>query len=296
MVTYFGFEVIKRVPYSAIVFFPPGEFHQSAFFKIAYIEGGRAEITFQSRKSRKTLIKQCDVGDAFIVSPKDIHKYKTKGSNEKYRHRDVYVSTELMKKCCDVISPTLYKEITEGEYPCFFKISSNEILSLGEKLSVFINRQPEESLDMIHCGIIVSLLGSYCIFNGEKKLYPDWLQDLLRNLDKQEFVKLPIEQIVKSTNFCHDYVSREFKKYLGMSLKQYVTEKKLALSTVMLLDSNNTIEMIANFLGLEFASSYVKIFKKRYGITPGMYRKELKKNQSRMPFTEWGNASDNSKK
>ncbi len=296
MVTQFGLEVIKSVPYSAIVFFPPGEFHQSAFFKITYIESGKAEIEFKSRKKKKSMVKQFGTGDAFIVAPEDIHRYEIKKGGEEYRHRDVYVSAEVMEQCCGIISPTLYKEITEGEYPCFFKISSNEILSLGEKLSVFINRKAEESLSMVHRGIVASLLGSYCIFNTEKRLYPEWLQDLLRDLDKQEFVMLPIEQIINSTHFSHSYVSRTFKKYLGTSLKQYVDDKKLALSTVMLAQNNSSTRVIAKNLGLKYPSSYVKMFKKRYGITPGKYRQDLKNKQTGVLFTEWGSSSDDSKK
>ncbi len=283
----FGFEVIKNVPYSAIVFSPPDEFHQSVFFKITYIENGGAEITFASRKSGSDVTKKYTVGDVFIVSPDDRHKYNI-DKDEQYRHRDIYVSREIMKECCDIISSGLYRKITEGEYPCFFKISINEIIALGEKLSVFINRKQNKDLDSIHRGIVVSLLTTYCIFKSEKKLYPDWLQDLLRNLDKQEFVRLDFEEIIKSTAFSHSYVSKVFKKYLGISLKQYLINKKLDLSMAMLVNSDKSIESIAVSLGLEYSSSFVKMFKKRYGITPGKCRKELKNKQTSIPFVEWG--------
>ncbi len=283
----FDFEVIKNVPYSAIVYVPPDYFHQSTFFKIAYIESGNVDIEFVSRKTNERMIKNCSIGDAFIVSPKDIHKYKVNPNSETYRHRDVYVSAETLKTCCSIISPNLYNELNDGEYPCFFKLSPNEIISYGEQLSIFINRKECEELGGIHRGIVVSLLGGYSLFQLEKDLYPAWIQDLLRNLNKKEFVLQPLEEIIKSTNYVHSYVCKVFKKYLGVSLKQYVDDKKVALSLVMLVNSNISVAEIAARLGFT-ANNYIRAFKIRYKTTPGKHRKELLEKQTSIPFVDWG--------
>lgn len=285
----FDFEVIKNVPYSAIVYVPPDYFHQSTFFKIAYIESGNVDIEFVSRKTNERMIKNCSIGDAFIVSPKDIHKYKVNLNSETYRHRDLYISSETMKICCDIIVPDLYDELDNSEYPCFFRVSQNEILSLGEKLSVFINRKKrEERLDEIHRALVVSLLGQYCLCKAEKHLYPAWIQDLLRNLDKKEYLMRSVEEIISLTNYSYSHVAKMFKKYMGVSLRSYITDKKLAFSAVMLVNGDISVEDIAFALKFQYVSNYIRAFKRKYGVSPGRYQKEEKAKQTSIPFVDWG--------
>ncbi len=286
----FGYEAFKNSsPYSATSPFPPAFFHQASFYKITYIESGNTEIEFISRKTKKHIVKECSVGDIFIVAPEDIHRYNVR-DNDKYRHRDIYAVPELMKACCDVISPDLYDEINAAEYPQIFKISANEILSFGEKLSVFINNQPSEWLDGIHKSIIVSLLGIYRIANTTKNLYPDWIQELLKDLENLEIIKLSLEQVVARTNYSHSYVCRTFKKYLGVTLKQYINDKKLELSAVMIQNSDKSIENVAISLELGTLTNYIRMFKKRYGVSPGKYRKDFKEKQT-SNFSLTGGAS-----
>lgn len=284
----YDFQMIANVPYSAVVTFPPDVFHQSVFYKITYIESGNVDVEFRSRTNGKNFIKKCTITDAFIITPRDVHRYIVDVNEEDYRHRDIYVFPEVMKICCDLISPDLYDEINSGEYPCFFKVSTNELLSLGEKLSIFINHKVENRLSMIHKSIVVSLLGVYYIYGTEKKLFPDWIQDLLRNLEKRDFLMLPIEKIVKSTNYSHCYVSRVFRQCLGKSLKQYVDDKKLEMSAVMLVNSDSAVDDIASYLGIHSISHYIKAFKKKYGISPGKYRKTLRENRTSIRLVDWG--------
>ncbi len=280
----FGYDAFKNSsPYSATSFFPPAFFHQACFYKITYIESGSAEVEFISRKTKAHIVKKCSVGDTFIVTPEDIHKY-TISDGEKYRHRDIYATPELMKACCDAIGPDLYEEINDREYPSFFKISSNEILSFREKLSVFINNQPSKKLDRIHVSMIISLLGLYCISNTAKNLYPEWIQELLKDLENLETINLPLEQIISRTNYSHSYVCRTFKKYLGITLKQYINDKKLELSAVMIQNSDKSIEDIALSLGLGILTNYIRAFKKKYGVSPGRYRKAFKEQQNSISF------------
>ncbi len=288
----FDFEVIKNVPYSAIVFVPPDDFHQTTFFKITYIECGDVEIEFLSRKTNEATVKNCSIGDAFIVSPKDVHRYKVNHKSGTYRHRDVYVSSKVMKACCKLISSNLYEELEANDGICFFKISPNEILALGEKLSVFINRKADDQLSGIHKSIVISLLGQYCFYKVEKHLYPAWIQDLLRNLEKEEYLKLSIEELVMRTGYSYSYVAKKFKQYLNVSLKQYVLDKKLALSAVMLVNSDSLVSNIALALRFDYINSYIKAFKKKYGISPGRYRNQSKERQTSIPFVDWGTSTN----
>lgn len=70
-----------------------------------------------------------------------------------------------------------------------------------------------------------------------------------------------------------DYLSRLFKKEYGITLGDYILQKKCSAAGYMLENSTKTITDIAAFLGFASASHFISRFKKCMGETPEAYRK-----------------------
>ncbi len=272
----FGYESIKNSPYSATIVEPPTVFHKTSFYKIIYIESGSAKIYFISQKTKGIIERKCNVGDAFIVTPDDIQKYAVFGSKQ-YRHREIYASPKTVKDCCNIISSTLYEEIKGADSPNFFRISPNDIISMEGRLSFFVNRLPSVKLNGVHKSLIVSMLGVYYTFGMEKKVYPDWINELLIELEKIEVLRLPIEKIITKTKYSHSYICREFKRHVGTPLKQYIIDKRLELSKLLMLNGNKSLKEIALLLGLGTSSNFIKAFNNKYGASPKKYLKSSMK-------------------
>ena len=68
-----------------------------------------------------------------------------------------------------------------------------------------------------------------------------------------------------------------FKKYLGISPKQYIIKKKLNEAKNMVLNDNCTVEQIASILNYESTNYFLKQFKQEFGITPTNMRKLFSK-------------------
>ena len=117
------------------------------------------------------------------------------------------------------------------------------------------------------------MLGQYVAIKERFNNYPKWIKKLLRNLDKESFLTLPVEKMVQETGFSHSYVSAQFKRYMGMSLKKYVNKSKLLVAAAMLSSSDCSIEDIVERLDFNTASNFINLFKAEFGITPGKYRK-----------------------
>ena len=130
------------------------------FFKITYIEEGEAKIDFFSRNGgalKKVAVK---AKDAFIITPNDIHSYKL-NPKMKYCHRDLYISEELMRKCCDMVSEDLYEDIMNSEYPEIFRLSTSAISSISEMMTPIIFEPISKVNAAIHKSIVVYILGQY---------------------------------------------------------------------------------------------------------------------------------------
>ena len=272
LVEKFDESIIENNPYAAVWFVPPRTPHKSTFFKIAYIEEGEATIDFFSRSGGEIKKVAAKAKDAFIITPNDIHCYRL-NPKTKYCHRDIYISKELMKQCCDVVSEELYDDITGAEYPEIFRLSTSALSSISEMMTPIMFEPISKVNSSIHKSIIIYILGQYIALKECFNQYPKWIKKLLRNLDKESFLTLPIEDIVKETGFSHSYVSSRFKQYMGMSLKKYVNKSKLFIAAAMLSSTDYTIEDIVERLDFNTPSNFINLFKAEFGETPGRYRK-----------------------
>lgn len=67
--------------------------------------------------------------------------------------------------------------------------------------------------------------------------------------------------------------SRVVKKLFGSSFTSVISDKRLAIASVMLKNTDKPISLIASELGHSHESGFFVSFKKKYGLTPLQYRK-----------------------
>lgn len=70
-----------------------------------------------------------------------------------------------------------------------------------------------------------------------------------------------------------DYLSKLFKKETGLSLGQYILNRKCHAACYMLKNSQASITDISSFFGFASASHFIARFKLVMGVTPEAYRK-----------------------
>lgn len=265
-------EMIKQAPYASTYFRPPAYFHGSTFYKVTVFYGGTTKISFYSRKGgpiKKVIMKR---GDSFIITPKDYHYFEALDEKD-YCFRDIYFYESNAKELCDAVVDGLYDKIMSDEYPQVFNVSQNFLSYYAEEHSKIVFKQKNKDCDNIHKMCLFNLLGQYLQKRKqEEAVYPEWLMNLLACMADETFVLKSIEEISQSTYFSHGYLSRQFKHYMNMSLKQYVVERKLAYSCNLLTNSKESVEEIALRFNFSTRSNYIKAFKEKYGITPHKYR------------------------
>lgn len=85
--------------------------------------------------------------------------------------------------------------------------------------------------------------------------------------------EISIEDIANSCNVSTCYFRRLFKQYSGKSPLQYRMELRLNMAKRMLENGESSLEYISEALNFESTSYFCRIFKKKFGITAGQYRK-----------------------
>ena len=86
-----------------------------------------------------------------------------------------------------------------------------------------------------------------------------------------------VEAISKSFNYSHDYLSKVFKKYTGISIEEYHRVRKLELAKLLLSQKCLSVTDISSRRYYSGVQSFSKAFKNHWGYSPKEYVDRLKK-------------------
>lgn len=103
--------------------------------------------------------------------------------------------------------------------------------------------------------------------------YSCLLTSLLNRIEDSNDSKFQINDLSVHYNMSEVHLQRIFKYAFGVPLARYIRSRRLALSLVPLLNSDMRIIDIAMEYGFECEPTYIRAFKREYGISPREYRK-----------------------
>ena len=88
-----------------------------------------------------------------------------------------------------------------------------------------------------------------------------------------------LERVAGIFGFSPTYLSRIFKKYANVNYKTYILNVRVEYAFKELLNTDKSINKIAENNGFPDGRSFSKAFLARFGISPDKYRKEIRKRQ-----------------
>lgn len=100
------------------------------------------------------------------------------------------------------------------------------------------------------------------------------VRNMIAFIEEHYMEHITLADIALSGACCKSKCSLLFKKYLHDTPITYITKLRLRKSLSTLLDSDNNIAAIAYEHGFSGASYYCETFKKYYGVSPLMYKKD----------------------
>lgn len=87
--------------------------------------------------------------------------------------------------------------------------------------------------------------------------------------------KLSLEVLSSWVKLHPNYLAGLFKKETGMTISQYITDRRMKAAKNMLLYSDTPQAEIASILAFNSQSHFIQIFRKTYGMTPKKYRERF---------------------
>ena len=84
---------------------------------------------------------------------------------------------------------------------------------------------------------------------------------------------ITVEDVASHCYYSKSYFMKFFRDIMGMSFIQYLNDYRLEIASQLLLSTSDNILDIAIATGFDNLSYFNRSFKKKYGVTPGKYRK-----------------------
>lgn len=223
-------------------------------------------------------------GDVFLLGPPHTHAITFRSTP--HLHRDLYYTDEEVRKICAMFSGDLYEKICSDDV-LTFHMSGNSfqtVIRQAEKinsLSVIVgndNGLGTEELKQISVSVLHFTIGLYrtkLITNTPA--YPKWLLDILQILSSPENFTKSVNDIISETYYSHATVSNAFRRYLGVTLSDYLINLRLDYAAELLANTSMTALEICSAVGYDSFSYFIKQFRKKFGVTPHKYRSDSKK-------------------
>ncbi|MFA9377980.1 MAG: AraC family transcriptional regulator [Lachnotalea sp.] len=143
---------------------------------------------------------------------------------------------------------------------------------------ISINRKKDISTEINTSNLITNILSEILILtatNEAKTIYiPEHINSIMKYIDQHFHTAITLDDIEKELGISKFHLSKEFKKYTGSTIGEYILSTRLSFTKELLKYSNLSITEIAYQSGMNHVSHFINLFKTHEGTTPLAFRKE----------------------
>jgi len=208
-------------------------------------------------------------GDIIYINCMDYHRYQCLSDNWEFLW--IHFHGIGAHGYYDVFSRAGFR-IIQIEDDSFMESTMRRILTLLQKKDL-----PSEALcsNLIH-SIVTELMIRNNSENKALPYMPDYMKELMKYLDQHYTEDISLDQLAALYGFSKFYLSKEFKKYVGITYCEYLITLRLNQAKELLKYSDLSIYEITYQCGMNHVSHFINLFKAREEMTPLQFRKEWK--------------------
>ncbi len=228
----------------------PSHLHQS--FELILPTSGKMEVVVDKKKS---ILK---AGEAVLVFPNQIHSLCDIDS----KHLLYIFSPEIVKAFISEIAGKIPENNKFTPSPSLIKAlqSSNEKTSLFEKK-----------------GMLYTLCSEFhksAEYTHKKEEEKDSLVRIFNFVEESYNKDASLETLSNTLGFSYSYLSRYFKKAVGISFNSYVNQYKISKACYLLIYSDYSVLQCALESGYESLRSFNRNFYLIHSMSPSEYRRK----------------------
>ena len=224
-------------------------------YYLIYVAKGRMNIEFADDKS------EMSEGDFIIISPGRHYHYYLEGDN-----RVNYLWLHFTGRCAkDAVSR--------------FRIPLDKVCRVGVHHSIndmwksmfaeFVRN--DEYFSDVSAGIFTGVLAAFSRYIHSSPRSRNFVKSVTyihQNYSNQ----ISVAELAELENMSESHYRACFRKSMGMSPVDYVTDVRIRSAAQLLEDTDKKLNEIARLCGYNDTYYFIRVFKLKTGVTPGRYR------------------------
>lgn len=247
--------------------------HAHKFFEFFYITAGK--ITHKCNG----ITEELSEGDACLICPGSYHSFSRKGT---CIHRDLLFSSQLIKETCAFIDAKLYDELVLKGF-VRFRMQEEEVLAYEKQIATFLSYYDVRLRHIQEKLLAASILG-HLLFSESKKETPsnDFRAKCIAVVSIYFSNANAMKLITNDLCLNQSYLCKRFKSVFNMTLTEYINDLRIKHASYLLQTTDYTQQQICESVGIESVSYFNKLFKTKYGVSPGFFRRQAAKTNGEL--------------
>ena len=242
-------------------------------FEIIYVKSGFLTVSI----SGENYIGK--PGDAFVVSPGNLHFMGSQTGNVDY-FTFLFPLKYISFRTDDILDDKLLEPLNSGHLIISPEIEDT-VKEQCEQLVEIYGAKKEESQSKITAQIKTKIILLQFILELWKKGFIVENDTSGKNTVEKEMVsyiqqnftgKILLKEFGEQFHLSEKYISRYFKEHFHITISQYVTYLRLDHAKQLLQDTDIPVTEVAMQSGYQNVSYFIRSFKKTYGMSPLKYR------------------------
>lgn len=219
--------------------------------------------------------------DLLFISPFQIHYPVIKDNHIDYNRIVIRLSKEYMNLLAKIDENIDYSfKICEERKNCLVRLYNTTIQSLLTAVIMLLDEANSNKMGkslscyssmanlLVHFNRSVYFQGSFEMSTHAESIIDDVVKYIYNNATKN----LNLEEIASEFHLSRYYLSHLFKKKMGISIYDYVIQRRMILAKNNIL-SNIPISEVAELCGFKDYAGFYRAFKKEYGLSPRDFKK-----------------------
>lgn len=173
-----------------------------------------------------------------------------------------------------------YNIATSGKRHVFKVINNISITSRFWQI-IDLTRKKDKDAELLTNLHITRIFTEICMLRDDTVVpeveYPLFITRIFHHLNQYHDEKISLDMLSELYSVSKYYLVREFKRYSGVTLSEYLTTIRVNKAKALLHNTEKNVNEIAAMLGFYNAGHFIKQFRVREHMTPIVYRNQWRR-------------------
>ena len=251
--------------------------HTHDYYELLYVLSGEVNMIIRGKEYL------CGSGSLVFLNPFDEHASKPTALPYK-RYYLLIPQTQLKAFHNDVLLLSVFRfhgeqfpyVIQAGDSKPWFDQLFSMLRTIHQKGGQYADTRIEALMTLILTDA-QALRPDMFLPSNQLSFLP--IQDILNELDVSLDKPFSLEQLAKKYHVSPNCLSVHFRRSIGLSPMQYVTQSRLARAQMLLSHSEIPVTGIAQQCGFPDVSNFVRRFRSQFHCTPLQFRRQKKEDR-----------------